>query len=42
MKNTVEGKKVIRASSILNMKINEKIMVEADEKSYENEELEKN
>ena len=37
----VEGKKLIRASSIMNMKITEKIMVESDEESYENEEWEK-
>ena len=37
----VEGKKLIRASSIMNLKITEKIMVESDEESYENEEWEK-
>ena len=36
-----EGKKLIRASSIMNMKITEKIMVESDEESYENEDWDK-
>ena len=40
-KEEAKGKKLIRASSILNMKITEKIMVESDEESYENEEWDK-
>ena len=37
----VGEKKLIRASSIVNMKITEKILVESGEESYENEDWDK-